>query len=81
MTWLSFKDAKASNTIAEEISALYERATSTLLKTNMLLFFAYADYEEERMKYEKVQQIYNRLIDIPDVDPTLVGCFMIMAYV
>ncbi|VDP13735.1 unnamed protein product [Soboliphyme baturini] len=37
----------------------------------MLLYFAYADYEEERMKYEKVQSIYNRFIDIPDIDPTL----------
>jgi hypothetical protein len=30
----------------EETVALYERATSTFLKNNLLLHFAYADFEE-----------------------------------
>lgn len=38
----------------------------------MLLFFAYADFEETRMKYEKVHSIYQRFLDIEDSDPTLV---------
>jgi len=38
----------------------------------MLLFFAYADFEETRVKYEKVHSIYQRFLDIEDSDPTLV---------
>uniref|UniRef100_A0A914X8Q0 Suppressor of forked domain-containing protein n=1 Tax=Plectus sambesii TaxID=2011161 RepID=A0A914X8Q0_9BILA len=64
-------DVKTSSAIYEEISALYERAIGTMLKDCQLLFFAYADFEEERMKYEKVRSIYNRLIAIQTVDPTL----------
>uniref|UniRef100_A0A915JBM5 Suppressor of forked domain-containing protein n=1 Tax=Romanomermis culicivorax TaxID=13658 RepID=A0A915JBM5_ROMCU len=64
-------DAKSSLQLADEISSLYERATSTVLQDNVLLYFAYADYEEERMKYEKVHQIYNRFISSPKCDPTL----------
>ena len=52
---------------------MYERATASLLKKNMLLYFAYADFEEGRLKYEKVHQIYSRFLDIMDIDPTLVS--------
>lgn len=38
----------------------------------MLLYFAYADFEEGRHKYEKVHQIYSKFLDIPDIEPTLV---------
>jgi hypothetical protein len=38
----------------------------------MLLYFAYADFEETRMKYEKVHQIYQRILELEDLDPTLV---------
>lgn len=31
---------------SDEAANIYERAISTLLKKNMLLYFAYADYEE-----------------------------------
>lgn len=40
----------------------------------MLLYFAYADYEEGRLKYDKVHQIYCKYLDIQDIDPTLVCC-------
>ena len=43
-----------------------------VLGKNMLLFFAYADFEETRVKYEKVHSIYQRILDIEDIDPTLV---------
>lgn len=33
---------------SDEAANIYERAISTLLKKNMLLYFAYADYEEVR---------------------------------
>lgn len=31
---------------ADEAAAIYERAITTLLKQNSLLYFAYADFEE-----------------------------------
>lgn len=52
---------------------MFERATSTTLKNSMLLYFAYADFEEGRLKYDKVHQIYGRFLEIQDVDPTLVS--------
>ncbi|XP_069684937.1 protein suppressor of forked isoform X2 [Periplaneta americana] len=64
-------DVNAAKLFSDEAAAVYERATSSLLKKNMLLYFAYADFEEGRLKYEKVHQIYSRFLDIPDIDPTL----------
>jgi cleavage stimulation factor subunit 3 len=64
-------DVNAAKLFSDEAAAVYERATASLLKKNMLLNFAYADFEEGRRHYEKAQQIYNRYLDITDVDPTL----------
>lgn len=36
---------------SDEAANIYERAISTLLKKNMLLYFAYADYEEVSKKW------------------------------
>lgn len=57
---------------------MFERATSSLLCKNMLLYFAYADYEEGRLKYEKVHQIYNKYLEIKDIDPTLVSTISLL---
>jgi cleavage stimulation factor subunit 3 len=51
---------------------MFERATSGVLRNSMLLHFAYADFEEGRLKYDKVHQIYQRFLELPDIDPTLV---------
>ncbi|KAG5881074.1 hypothetical protein JTB14_020404 [Gonioctena quinquepunctata] len=64
-------DVNASKLFSEEAANMFERATSTLLSKNMLLYFAYADYEEGRLKYEKVHQIYTKYLEIKDIDPTL----------
>ncbi|CAH1114072.1 unnamed protein product [Psylliodes chrysocephalus] len=64
-------DVNASKLFSEEAANMFERATSSLLSKNMLLYFAYADYEEGRLKYEKVHQIYNKYLEIDDIDPTL----------
>ncbi|XP_074649592.1 cleavage stimulation factor subunit 3-like [Tubulanus polymorphus] len=64
-------DQNAGKLFADEAAAMFERATSTLLKENVLLYFAFADFEESRMKYEKVHGIYKKLIGIETVDPTL----------
>uniref|UniRef100_A0A158QHI6 Suf domain-containing protein n=1 Tax=Rodentolepis nana TaxID=102285 RepID=A0A158QHI6_RODNA len=55
---------------ADDAAAMYERALN-LLKNNMMLYFAYADYEEGRCKYVKVHSIYKKLISLEGVDPTL----------
>lgn len=57
---------------ADDAAAMYERALN-LLKNNMMLYFAYADYEEGRCKYPKVHSIYKKLISLESVDPTLVS--------
>lgn len=58
---------------ADDTAAMYERGIN-LLKSNIMLYFAYADYEEGRCKYAKVHSIYKKLISMDNVDPTLV-CF------
>uniref|UniRef100_A0A3P9IU79 Cleavage stimulation factor subunit 3 n=1 Tax=Oryzias latipes TaxID=8090 RepID=A0A3P9IU79_ORYLA len=65
-------DMNNSKLFSDEAANIYERAIGTLLKKNMLLYFAFADYEESRMKFEKVHSIYNKLLAIEDIDPTLV---------
>ncbi|XP_077568730.1 cleavage stimulation factor subunit 3 isoform X3 [Stigmatopora nigra] len=65
-------DINNSKLFSDEAANIYERAIGTLLKKNMLLYFSFADYEESRMKHEKVHNIYNKLIAIEDIDPTLV---------
>ncbi|XP_052088640.1 cleavage stimulation factor subunit 3-like [Mytilus californianus] len=64
-------DQNAGKMFADEAAAIYERSITTLMKSNMLLFFAYADFEEGRMKYEKVHTIYKRFLAMQDTDPTL----------
>ncbi|KAL3271951.1 hypothetical protein HHI36_022421 [Cryptolaemus montrouzieri] len=64
-------DVNASKLFSEEAANIFERATSTLLSKNQLLYFAYADYEEGRLKYDKVHQIYSKYLEIKDIDPTL----------
>ncbi|XP_023672542.1 cleavage stimulation factor subunit 3 isoform X2 [Paramormyrops kingsleyae] len=65
-------DMNNAKLFSDEAANIYERAIGNLLKKNMLLYFSFADYEESRMKYEKVHSIYNRLLSIEDIDPTLV---------
>ncbi|KAG5848870.1 hypothetical protein ANANG_G00104020 [Anguilla anguilla] len=65
-------DMNNAKLFSDEAANIYERAIGTLLRKNMLLHFSFADYEESRMKHEKVHSIYNRLLAIEDIDPTLV---------
>lgn len=66
------KDVNAAKAFADEAANILDRAIIGPLCRNALLYFAYADFEEGRMKYDKVHQMYNKFISIPDVDPTLV---------
>eukprot|EP00057_Strongylocentrotus_purpuratus_P005524 XP_003731164.1 PREDICTED: cleavage stimulation factor subunit 3 [Strongylocentrotus purpuratus] len=65
-------DMNSGKVYSDEAAAVYERAISTIMKKNYLTYFAYADFEEGRMKYEKVHNIYSRMLAHEDVDPTLV---------
>ncbi|XP_070535055.1 cleavage stimulation factor subunit 3-like [Ptychodera flava] len=65
-------DVNNSKIFSDEAASIYERAITTLMKKNMLLYFAYADFEESRMKFQKAHGIYQKLAAIEDVDPTLV---------
>lgn len=69
----AFKDVNAAKAFADEAANILDRAINGPLCRNALLYFAYADFEEGRMKYDKVHQMYNKFISIPDVDPTLVS--------
>ncbi|CAG5134130.1 unnamed protein product [Candidula unifasciata] len=64
-------DQNSGKLFADEAAAIYERAINSLMKKNMLIYFAYADFEESRMKFDKVHQIYKKLLDVEDIKPTL----------
>jgi len=64
-------DVTAAKNLAEEVSNIYERAINGPLALNGLLYYAYADYEEGRIKYDKAHQIYNKYLEQSDIDPTL----------
>ncbi|CAH2235416.1 jg13274 [Pararge aegeria aegeria] len=64
-------DSNAARLFSDEAAAVYERATSGPLKHSTLLHFAHADYEESRLHYNKVHQVYTRYLDMEDIEPTL----------
>lgn len=64
-------DVQASKVFGDECANILERSISGVLNKNALLYFAYADFEEGRMKYDKVHQMYNKFLSINDIDPTL----------
>jgi cleavage stimulation factor subunit 3 len=63
-------DLPASKVWSDEASSLYERAIAAV-PTCPLLYFAYADFEETRMKHDKVHGIYTKLLEVKEIDPTL----------
>ncbi|XP_063711012.1 cleavage stimulation factor subunit 3-like [Symsagittifera roscoffensis] len=65
-------DSANSKAFLDSVANMHERAISHLMKLNHLMYFAYADYEESRMKMAKVHQIYERALAVEDLDPTLV---------
>uniref|UniRef100_A0A914E9A4 Suppressor of forked domain-containing protein n=1 Tax=Acrobeloides nanus TaxID=290746 RepID=A0A914E9A4_9BILA len=73
-------DVKMSNAMVAETTNLYERAIGGLMKDSPLMYFAFADFEEERRKFENVKKIYDRLLAREFVDPTL-AYVMLMKFV
>ncbi|UJR14715.1 hypothetical protein I4U23_001708 [Adineta vaga] len=67
-------DVQLAKRFLDEASTLYERATQTYMRSNMLIHFAYADFEEYRLNVDKARAIYDRLLDLNESnlkDPTL----------
>ncbi|UJR32024.1 hypothetical protein I4U23_019492 [Adineta vaga] len=67
-------DTQLAKRFLDEASTLYERATQTYMRSNMLIHFAYADFEEQRLNVDKARAIYTRLLDVNEAnlkDPTL----------
>ncbi|CAK5012823.1 unnamed protein product [Meloidogyne enterolobii] len=64
-------DVKLSTAMYNDIIHLYEKAVSGLMKSNQMLHFAYADFEEERRKYDNAKKIYDRLLSQQSVEPSL----------
>ncbi|CAI2340027.1 unnamed protein product [Caenorhabditis sp. 36 PRJEB53466] len=64
-------DVKTAQIFKNDAVSLYERAISGLMKESKLLYFAYADFQEEQKKFEHVKAIYNRLLAIEHINPTL----------
>uniref|UniRef100_A0A1I7SWS6 Suf domain-containing protein n=2 Tax=Bursaphelenchus xylophilus TaxID=6326 RepID=A0A1I7SWS6_BURXY len=65
-------DVKHAKDIFDGVVKLYEKALTGLMKDSQLLYFSYADYEEERNNFDAAKKIYHRLLDRKDVNPTLV---------
>ena len=74
------------STSPSQASQLFERAVSGVMKKCALLYFTYADFEEQNMKFEKVavmyilesdvsyskvHKIYTDFLEVESIDPTL----------
>ena len=66
-----FQDQNAGKLFADEAAAMYERAISSTLKSNRLIYFAYAEFEEVRMKKNTDLYIY---ISYPASENCLATC-------
>ncbi|CAJ0581719.1 unnamed protein product, partial [Mesorhabditis spiculigera] len=66
-------DVKSAQAMSEDITKLYERAIGEggLQRETQLLYFAYADYLEEKMQFSEAKEIYNRLLEQQNLNPTL----------
>lgn len=65
-------DPQCGSRWSEEASIMFDRAVNGPLKSNLLIHFAYADFEELRQKHDNAEAIYTKLLEKKDLDPTLV---------
>jgi tetratricopeptide (TPR) repeat protein len=61
----------SSKLFLDQASQLFERAVTGVMKKCSLLYFTYADFEEQNMKFEKVHKIYQDFLAVQAADPTL----------
>lgn len=73
---LSDKEVDLKQRLLEELTTLFERGIKGLMKYNLLIHFAYADFEEIRNDKTKAAEIYKNLVEIgkenDHIDLTLV---------
>jgi len=64
-------DVDSSKLFLEQASQLFERAVTGVMRKCALLYFTFADFEEQNMNFEKVHKIYQDYLEVQPVDPTL----------
>lgn len=67
----SDKETEISKRLLREEATLFERAIKGLMKGNLLIHFAYADFEESRNDKKKALEIYNNLIEAGSQDESI----------
>lgn len=65
---------------ADEAVAMYTRAITGPLANNLLINFAYADFEESLQHYDKAEAVYNQLLTNKETDHTLVRTHHLLIY-
>ena len=61
-----------SKIMSDQVVALYEKAISSLHAKNLILYLAFADFEEQQMRIPSAHKIYKDFLSQEDIDPTLV---------
>lgn len=64
-------DVDNSKTMYDQVVALYEKAISNIHAKNLILYLAFADFEEEQMRNTSAHEIYKKFLSQEDVDPSL----------
>lgn len=57
-SFCAIQDLNASKLFADEASAIYERATTTVLKRNPLVYYVYAEFEEVRSNCYVIMSLF-----------------------
>lgn len=72
-------EATASRLYAEEAISMFERSIKTFMKTNMLMYFAYADYEEVLIIFKNMNSFinYNKFLINPEIIFFFLNSFLI----
>lgn len=68
---LNDKDGELTKKLLKEQTTLFERAIKGFMRNNLLVHFAYADFEELRNDKKKALDIYNNLIEAAKEDDTI----------
>ncbi len=61
----------SSKLFTDQAASLFERCTTGVLTNCMLVHFAYADFEEQRRRFDKVKEIYEKCLELKQTDITL----------
>lgn len=66
------KDSSLKKIIEGQLAEIYKKAVNNFMKNNTLIYLAYANFEENRLNYQKAYEIYERCIQNGQInEPTL----------